>query len=118
MNEEILLSANKLKEALKNDERIIALNAIEKKMMESEEVMALSYQKDVAADKYNDMLRIYKENSEEVTSSLKELAEAKKKLEEHPLVREYLKAYQKVRLLYEEINQTLFSSLNNDFCGE
>ena len=37
-----------LKDLLTNDPRTIRLNELEKKMNESEEVMALAYQKDVA----------------------------------------------------------------------
>ena len=116
MNEEILKLSYQLKEALSNDERIIALNEAEKKMSESEEVMALSYQKDVALDKYNEMLKIYPDNSEEVVNARKDLALKKKTLEEHELVRDYLKKYQVVRELYDKINDTLFAYLDNHLC--
>lgn len=116
MNEELLNITYQLKEALNNDPRIVHLNEVEKKMSESEEVMSLSYKKDMALDKYNEMLKFFSDESEEVIQARRELAEAKKELESHPLVREYLKAYQEVRLLYEEINNTLFSYLNKNMC--
>ena len=116
MNEEILNITYQLKEALNNDERIVNLNKIEKEMNESEEVMSLSYKKDMALDKYNEMLKYFADDSEEVIKARQELAQAKKELESHPLVRSYLKAYQEVRMLYEEINNTLFSYLNKNMC--
>ena len=116
MDERISELTYKLKEQLDNDQRIIALNESEKKMKESEEVMALSYRKDVALDHYNEMLKYYSDNSPEVIKARQDLALAKKELESHPLVREYLSNYQQVRILFEQVNESLFSLLNNDMC--
>ena len=116
MNEEILKLTYQLKDALNKDSRIVNLNQIEVAMNENEEVMSLSYKKDVALDKYNEMLKYFSDTSEEVIKARKELAKNKKELESHPLVREYLKAYQMVRMLYEEINNTLFSYINKNMC--
>ncbi len=116
MDEKILSLTYQLKTALENDERIALLNKLEQKMSSNEEVMALSYRKDMALDRYNEMCKFFKDDSEEVIKARKLLAEAKKELESHPLVREYLSAYQKVRVLYEHINETLFSYLNKNMC--
>ena len=116
MDERISELTYKLKEQLDNDPRIIALNESEKKMKESEEVMALSYRKDVALDHYNEMLKYYSDNSPEVIKARQDLALAKKELESHPLVRGYLSNYQQVRILFEQVNESLFSLLNNDMC--
>ena len=116
MDEKITELTYKLKEQLQNDPRIIALNESEKKMNESEEVMALSYRKDCALDHYNQLLKYYSDDSKVVVKARQDLASAKKELESHPLVRDYLQKYQQVRLLFEQINQNLFSMLNNDMC--
>ena len=116
MNEEIYQKAETLKEMLENDPRIIRLNEAEKRMDESEEVMALAYKKDMAAVKYSDTLNHFKEDSKEAQNALKELHEAKYNLDSHPLVKDYLKAYKEVRELYDEINQILFSSFKVDLC--
>ena len=116
MDEKITELTYKLKEQLQNDPRIIALNESEKKMNESEEVMALSYRKDVALDHYNQLLKYYSDDSKVVVKAKQDLASAKKELESHPLVRDYLQKYQQVRLLFEQVNQSLFSMLNNDMC--
>ena len=97
---------------LSNDERIILLDSLEKKLNENEEVMALAYQKDIAATNYSDVLNHFSESSEEVKKAQKELFEKKKALDNHPLVREYLAAYAKVRDLYFELNDILFSNLS------
>ena len=112
MNEEIYSLAFELKELLSNDERIILLNSLEKKMNESEEVMALAYQKDVAASDYSDALNHFSQDSEEVKKAQLALFEKKSALDNHPLVREYLSAYSKVRDLYFAINDILFSNLS------
>ena len=116
MDEKISELTYKLKEQLNNDPRVIALNESEKKMNESEDVMVLSYRKDVALDHYNQLLKYYSDDSKVVVKARQDLATAKKELESHPLVREYLSNYQQVRLLFEQVNQTLFSMLNNDMC--
>ncbi len=116
MDEEIINLTYQLKASIENDSRIKKLNDVEKKMNASEEVMSLSYKKDVALDHYNEMVKYFKDDSDEVVNARKNLAEAKKELESHPLVREYLSSYQEVRLLYEHINETLFSYLNKNMC--
>ena len=112
MDEKIYSLAFELKESLSHDERITLLDSLEKKLNENEEVMALAYQKDVAVTNYSDALNHFSENSEEVKKAQKELYEKKKALDSHPLVREYLDAYSKVRDLYFSINDILFSNLS------
>ena len=116
MEENIYSKAEKLKESLTNDPRVIRLNELEKKMNNDEEVMALAYRKDVAATNYSDVLNHFSEESEEAKEALKKLHEAKLALDSHPLVREYLSAYKEVRELYEEINEILFANFNSNLC--
>ena len=116
MTDELYLKVNHIKELLDNDPRVIRLNELEAKMDNDEEVMALAYKKDVAASKYSDVLNHFSKDSEEAQKALKELHEAKLNLDNNPLVREYLKAYQEVRELYDEINKTLFTSFTIDLC--
>lgn len=114
LNKKVLL----LREALNKDKRIIALNNIEKEMNDSEDVMRLAYQKDMALDKYSDALKTFGENTKEAEKALKELASKKKELDLHPLVAKYNTAYKNVRLLYEQINNLLFGYLNTKACSK
>lgn len=116
MNAETILNAYTLKEYIDNDERVILLNKLEKEMMDDEEVQALSYRKDLMNTYYNDALKIYPKDSKEVAAALKRLYEAKKALDEHPKVVAYLKAFQSVRLLMEEINTILYKEFNENLC--
>ncbi len=116
MTEEILKKAIELEESLKNDPRVILLNKLEEEMSNDEDVMRLSYIKDVKNDKYNEMKKYFNDDSEEVANSLKEFYEAKKELESHPKVKAYLKAYQEVRMLLDEINRILFEDYNSSLC--
>ena len=116
MDEKIYSLTLELKESLKNHPSLVLLNSLEKEMEENEEVMKLSYRKDQANDKYNDMVKYYGENSLEASNALKELHVAKKELDSHPLVRKYLKAYQEVRELYQEINHLLFDVIKEKNC--
>ena len=114
MDDKIYFLTKELKTALDSDSRMQRLAKAEKEMSESEEVMALSYQKDVANDRYNDLLKIYKEDDDVVINARKVLIEKKTILESHPLVKEYLNAYKEVRMLLYDLNEILFS----DFKGE
>ena len=106
-----------LKDLLVNDPRVIRLNELEKKMNENEEVMALAYQKDVAVSEYSDALNHFAKDSDEVKKAQHNLHIKKEALDNHPLVRDYLKAYSEVRNLYFELNDILFSNLNLNMKG-
>ena len=112
MAKDLYSLAYDLKDALKDDPRIKALEEAEEKMNNNEEVIALAYQKDLACSLYSDALNHFSEDSPEVKKAQKELYEKKLALDNHPLVREYLEAYKKVRELYIELNDTLFSDLS------
>ena len=112
MAKDIYKTAYELKDLLSQDERIKRLNDLEQKMNNNDEVIALAYQKDLAASNYSDALNHFSENSEEAKKAQRELYEKKLALDTHPLVREYLDAYKEVRDLYIEMNALLFDGLN------
>ena len=109
--EDIYSLSYELKDLLSNDPRIILLNELEKKMNENEEVMRLAYQKDLAINDYSDALNHYQKDSKEVKEAQHNLHLKKEELDNHPLVRDYLKAYSEVRDLMFQINDILFSNL-------
>ena len=106
-----LLEAYKLKELISTDPRFIKLNEAEKKMEESEEVMALSYNKDLKETYLSDALRHYDKNSPEVRKARLEFFHAHEKLDAHPLVKEYLESYKEVEKLLKEVNDILFKDI-------
>lgn len=116
MKNDILEISYELKEELKNDPRVILLNELENEMNNNDEVIALAYRKDIAADNYADMVRLFKDDSEEAKAAMKSLSNAKANLDNHPLVKKYMEAYKSVRELYNSINETLFSSLSAELC--
>ncbi|MFA6644921.1 MAG: YlbF family regulator [Bacilli bacterium] len=116
MNAAMLEKIKNFKEALADDERVLALLNAEAAMEANEEVMKLAYLKDLAESSYNDALRHYDSSSNEVKVAQKKLFAAKSDLEKHPLVRAYLLAYREVRILYEEINERLFAPFHEHVC--
>ena len=98
-----------LKEGIEKDPRVLKLEELDKKLSNDEEAMKLSYKKDVALSNYEDALKHFKEDSEEVKNAQKALHKAKYELDSLEIVKEYNKAYKEVRLLYEKINEELFS---------
>ena len=117
MTEELLDLVYKLKETLSKDPRIIKLDELEDKMNNSNEVAKLAIKKEAASDDYNFALSHFAKDSKEVESAQKKLYEAKKELDLHPIVKEYLEQYKIVREYYKEINDILFSIINKDKCG-
>ena len=105
--------AYQLKDLINNDERFIALKEKEKAMESSEEVMALAYNKELKETYLSDTLKHFPHNSPEVKKCHLELYRANERLEEHPLVKEYLNAFKEVEKVLKEINKTLF----DDFKG-
>ena len=112
MAKDIYQIAYELKDSLSQDERVKRLNVLEGKMNNNDEVIALAYQKDLAASAYSDALNHFSDDAKEVIEARKELHEKKLALDTHPLVREYLDAYKEVRDLYIQINGLLFDGLN------
>lgn len=112
MGENIYCLASELKELLDHDPRVIRLNNAEQILNNNEEVMALSYQKDAAISIYSDALNHYKEGSEELKKCQRDLFLKKEALDNHQVVKEYLKAYSEVRDLYFQINEILFGDLS------
>jgi len=105
--------AYELKALLDNDSRILLLNELEKEMEEDEEIMALSYNKDLKETYLNDALKHFGKDSIEVRKANVEYFRAASKLNENEKVKKYLQAYNEVESLYKEINEILF----NDFKG-
>lgn len=116
MEEKLYQLASELKDLLNNDERLILLDKIEKEMEENEEVELLSYQKDVICSEYSSLLNIYSSEDEHIKDVIMRLSQAKTKLQNHPLVKDYLQNYKVVKDLYEKINSILFSSFNVSLC--
>jgi len=116
--EKVIELAYQLKSLLDNDERIIKCNELEKIMSNDEIAMKLSYKKDLAVDSYDFAISHFPKESKEVKKAQEELHLAKLELDKCESVRNYLDAYSKVRDLYMEMNNILFSFLNNHLCNK
>ena len=116
MDSKIYNLAKSLNEEINNDPRVIKLNELEKALNDSYEVYTLSNKKDEALEEYSRLKEIYPEDSEELKASLLKLKEAKEKLNNFPLVKEYLAQYALVRDLYLEVDNILFSEFRKGNC--
>ena len=116
MDEKIYNLANSLNEELNKDPRVIKLNELEKKLNDSYDVYLLSNKKDEALENYERLKDIYPEDNEQVKDALLKLKDAKEKLNNFPLVKEYLAQYSLVRDLYLEIDNILFSEFKKVKC--
>lgn len=116
MDEKIYNLASQLNDELNNDPRVIKLNELEKKLNDSFEVYTLSNKKDEALEEYNRLKEIYSDDNELTKKALLNAKEAKEKLSNFPLVKEYLAQYAIVRDLYLEIDNILFSDFRKGKC--
>ena len=102
MAKDIYTLAYELKELLDADQRIKDLDTKEEIMKNDEEVKALVNKKEQA-------ISLYMNSS---AQGQKVLHQSKLELDNNPVVRDYLDAYIKVRDLFFEMNDILFSGLN------
>jgi cell fate (sporulation/competence/biofilm development) regulator YlbF (YheA/YmcA/DUF963 family) len=118
MTDELIELTYSVKQALKDHPLVKKLDEIEDKMENDVEVQHLSFVYQVAQDRFNDFLKLYATQSSEVVTAQKALYEAKKQLDEHPLVREYYAAFRPVNDLYDEIQKKIFSPFGGSkSCG-
>lgn len=114
--EKVIALSYELKNLLENDERLLNLTSKEEIMKNDELAMALAYKKDLALDELEFMVNHFSKDSKEVEVAQKKLHEAKLQLDTSESVKDYLKAYSAVRDLLNEVNNTLFSMLNENLC--
>ena len=116
MDEKIFNLATSLNDELNKDPRVIKLNELEKELNDSYDVYLLSNKKDEALESYERLKNIYSDDNEQVKEALLKLKDAKEKLNNFPLVKEYLSQYALVRDLYLEIDNILFSDFKKGKC--
>ena len=116
MDEKVYFLASEINEELNKSEDIKLLNELDKKLNDSFEVYTLSNKKDEALEKYISNKDLYGEDNEITIKSRKELQKAKEELNNHPLVKEYLEVYSRVRDIYLQINNILLDDFKGGKC--
>lgn len=111
MELELLDLVLNLKEEIKNSQEYKDLIISEEKMSKSEEVMVLSYRKDMSLMNYEDGLKHFPKNSQELLNLEKNLAESTYNLNNHPLVKDYKDKLDKLNLLYKEVEEIIFKGI-------
>ena len=107
MDQKLIKYAYRLKEVLDEHEEVVKLNAIEATLNENEEINALqnavlaALEQLSASNEYSYLVA-------EQKAARKAVHLAKLKRDENPLIQTYLKQYQKVKRLYDEINRVIF----------
>ena len=112
MIQKLFEEASKLKAEIESLPEVKELEHLNKLLSENEEVMKLSYRKDVASTKYEDAIRYFGKNSKEAGLAQKELYQAKLDLDNNDLVKAYNEQYKKVRKIYDKINEEIFNPFN------
>lgn len=112
MNEKLFEKVSKLKEEIDNSQEVKELNRLNSLIENDEEVMKLCYKKDCAVTSYEDALKHFGENSDEVLKAQKALYQAKLELDSNKLVKEYNEQFKIVRKIYDKINEEIFNPFN------
>lgn len=107
MDEKLIKYAYRLKEVLDEHEEVVKLNEIEAVLNQNKEVKALQNAVLDALEKLSDANE-YSYLVAEQKAARKAVHLAKLKRDENPLIKKYLKQYQKVKKLYDQINQAIF----------
>ena len=116
MEEKIYFLAKEINEELNKNQDVVLLNKLDKELNDSYEVCTLSNKKDEALEKYISNKDLYGEDDKRTVDSLKALQLAKKELNNHPIVKQYLEVYSRVRDLYLEINHLLLDEYKGGKC--
>lgn len=111
MDEKLVEKLSLLKTEIINSKEYQEFIEIEKKLTSNEEVMVLSYKKDMALVEYVDGLKHYSKNSQELININKNLAEATYNLNNHPLVKEYKKKLDDLNKLYLEVENIIYKGI-------
>ena len=112
MNQSLLEKVTKLKEEISNSPEVKELNRLNDVLENDEEVMKLCYRKDCAVTNYEDALKHFGENSDEVLKAQKALHQAKLDLDSNDLVKKYNEQFKIVRKIYDKINEEIFNPFN------
>ena len=112
MNQKLTEKALELREKINTCPEVIELERLNKLLNENEEVMKLSYRKDVCATKYEDAVKYFGLQSDEAREAQKALYQAKLELDTNELVKAYNEQYKKVRKIYDKINEEIFNPFN------
>lgn len=94
--EDIHEKIRRLREVLINRKEVIRWNQIEKEMEEDETILKLANEFAVAQSEYNACLNHFDVDDEESRAYSKKLYEAKLRLDNHPLIKEYYECFHEV----------------------
>lgn len=104
MDDKLYLDVINLKKALIENKDVKLLNKFENEMENNDQVKVLVYQFDIAQVNYNDAL---KHNDPEVKYYYKKMVDCYYNLNQNDVVKQYNKQYEKVKILYDKINDLL-----------
>jgi cell fate (sporulation/competence/biofilm development) regulator YlbF (YheA/YmcA/DUF963 family) len=105
---EIITLSYTLKQLIENDERVVHLNALDQALNQNQSLIQLTETYQQAQANYQAMWESYGDDSPHLLKARATLHQVKTQVDSHPLVREYLQAYGKVRELYQSIQQKIF----------
>lgn len=104
MDDKLYIDVINLKKALMENNEVKLLNKFESEMENDDQVKLLAYQFDMAQLNYNDAL---KHNDPEVKNYYKKMIDCYHNLNQNDKVKQYNKQYEKVKILYDKINNLL-----------
>lgn len=109
MNEKTFEAIYDLKSVLAKDKRVLELNETEKSLLKDNQVASVRLELDNLINEFEDISDVLGEDSNEAKAILKRIHEKKYELDVLHSSKEYTDKFIKVRDLYLQINQIIFS---------
>ncbi len=109
MEDKLILEVSKLNEMIKNSDEYHVFKELDLKIKNSDEVLLAAQKLQKFENEYGDAIKNNLKNSDELQ---RKVYEASKKLNDIPLVKQYNKAYLKLKEIYDQINIDLIYPFN------
>ena len=114
---EIIEYAYALKETIEHDPRVLELERLNAELNQHQELYLLTDRFHALQEDYQRLWELYGDDHPQLLTVQKHLHQLKLQIDQHALVREYLRAYAHVRQLYQSLQMQIFQPFHTPIKG-
>jgi cell fate (sporulation/competence/biofilm development) regulator YlbF (YheA/YmcA/DUF963 family) len=115
--QDIISLAYDLKDILEQEPVVVHLEALNQQLNEHQSLLMMTDRFHALQEDYTRLWELYGDDHPQLMEVQKQLHQQKIMIDAHPLVREYLKAYGQVRILYRSIQTEVFDPFHTPIKG-
>ena len=115
--QEIIDHAYALKECIEHDVRVLELEKLNAQLNQHQELLLLTDRFHALQEDYQRLWELYGDEHPQLLDVQKHLHQLKLQIDQHTLVREYLRAYGHVRQLYQSLQMQIFQPFHTPIKG-